>query len=661
MFNKILIANRGEIACRVIKTAQKNGIRTVAVYSDADRDARHVRLADEAHHIGGAEARDSYLRADVILDVARKSGAEAIHPGYGFLSENAEFSASCRKAGIAFIGPGPDSIRAMGLKDKAKDIMAEAGVPVVPGYQGAEQAAASLKKQADKIGYPVLIKAVAGGGGKGMRLVETADDFIAALESCQREAEASFGNAHVLIEKYLTRPRHIEVQVFGDNHGNAVYLYERDCSLQRRHQKVVEEAPAPGLSEEMRRSMGEAAVRAAKAIGYAGAGTIEFIVDVAAGLDDAPFYFMEMNTRLQVEHPVTELITGQDLVEWQLRIAAGEALPLAQADIPLNGHAFEVRLYAEDPENNFMPQTGQISHFASLEENAHFRLDTGVEQGGAVSIYYDPMIAKLIVWDRDRPGALRQMRKALNRTAVAGLRTNLQFLGAIIDHPAFQAADLDTGFIERFRDDLMPEGKLAAHSILALAAMAELEPHVAGRDPWDWSDGWRMNLDLKTMLTFVDHDQKRDVGVTYRDGGFTLRIGEEELAVQILRRDGADLDIAVDGHKLSATVVREGQDFTIFHGSTVSCLHHYLPGAEGEDEAGGSGVITTPMPGKVTQVMVRDGDSVAQGQPLMILEAMKMEHTIKAQVAGTVEGLGLAAGDQVTDGQILVRITEDDA
>ncbi|PCI47766.1 MAG: methylcrotonoyl-CoA carboxylase, partial [Alphaproteobacteria bacterium] len=521
------------------------------------------------------------------------------------------------------------------------------------------------QKQADQIGYPVLIKAVAGGGGKGMRLVEKSGDFISSLESCQREAAASFGNAHVLIEKYLTKPRHIEVQVFGDSFGDAVYLYERDCSLQRRHQKVVEEAPAPGLSEDMRKAMGDAAVKAAKAIGYCGAGTIEFIVDVEKGLDDAPFYFMEMNTRLQVEHPVTELITGQDLVEWQLRIAAGERLPLAQDEIPLIGHAFEVRLYAEDPENNFMPQTGKISHFSGPQQNTHFRLDTGVEAGDEVSIYYDPMIAKLIVWDRDRAGALRQMSKALEATAVAGLKCNLEFLSNIIRHPAFSKADLDTGFIERHKADLMPEDKRADHNILSLATMAELAPHRTGprntrNDPWDFSDGWRMNLNLKTTLTFIDHDDMREISVTYRENDFLLSIEGEERAVQIIRHDGTHLDIMIGGHKVSAQVIQNGQDFTIFHGATVSHLHHYLPGAEGEDEDGGNGVITTPMPGKVTQVMVKDGDIVAQGQPLMILEAMKMEHTIKAQISGMVEGLTLAAGDQVTDGEILIHIIGDE-
>jgi len=656
MFGKILIAGRGEIACRVIRTAREKGIRTVAVYSDADRTARHVRLADEAHHIGGAAASGSYLRADIILEVAKKSGAAAIHPGYGFLSENADFAEACDKAGIAFIGPGADCIRSMGLKDRAKEIMKKAGVPVVPGYQGRDQTAEKLHRQADKIGYPVLIKAVAGGGGKGMRLVEKSADFMASLEGCQREATASFGNPDVLIEKYLTRPRHIEIQVFGDNHGHAVYLYERDCSLQRRHQKVVEEAPAPGLCDDMRSAMGKAAVTAARAIGYAGAGTIEFIVDVEDGLDNAPFYFMEMNTRLQVEHPVTEMITGLDLVDWQLRVAAGEELPLCQEAITRHGHAVEVRLYAEDAENNFMPQTGRISHFSSPAQSRHFRLDSGVEAGDEISIHYDPMIAKLITWDHDRDGALRQMSMALGETAVAGVRCNLDFLGAIIRHPAFRRADLDTGFIDRFRDDLMPPDRQASHMILTFAAMAELAPSRAGNDPWDHSNGWRMNLDLKTILTFVDHDRMRDIGITYRDSDFLLMIEDREYEVRVLRQSGTDLDIMIDGNKISARVIRDDQDFTLFHETTISYLHHYLPGAEGEGETTGSGIITTPMPGKVSQVMVKDGDEVAEGTPLMILEAMKMEHTIKAPLDGTVTGLSLAAGDQVTDGAILARI-----
>ncbi|NOZ42565.1 MAG: acetyl/propionyl/methylcrotonyl-CoA carboxylase subunit alpha [Alphaproteobacteria bacterium] len=661
MFTKILVANRGEIACRVIRTARRNAITTVAVYSDADRNALHVRRADEARHIGGAAASDSYLCGDILLEAAKKSGAEAIHPGYGFLSENADFAAACAEAGIIFIGPSAGCIRAMGLKGRAKDIMQQAGVPVVPGYQGADQTPKELSRQAEKIGYPLLIKAVAGGGGKGMRLVAAAADFRSSLASCKREATASFGNADILLEKYLTRARHIEIQVFGDNYGNAVHLYERDCSVQRRHQKVVEEAPAPGLSDQMRAAMGRAAVAAAQAIGYSGAGTVEFIVDVAHGLDKAPFYFMEMNTRLQVEHPVTEMITELDLVEWQLRVAAGEKLPLSQDEIPLHGHAIEVRLYAEDPENNFMPQSGRISHFSAPAPDRHFRLETGVETGDEVSIHYDPMIAKLIVWDRDRDGALRQMANALASTAVAGLRCNLAFLGRIIRHPAFAHADLDTGFIDRFGGDLTAVSPPADNIMLVLAALAELEPSRTGSDPWDFCHGWRLNMRLKTTLVFIIRDQQHEVVATYVDNGLRLAIDGQAFAVEEFRYDGVRIDLAVNGTRITAKVIKDGQDFTIFHDRAVAYLHHYLPGAEGEGETTGSGIIITPMPGKVSAVMVQNGDEVTAGTPLMILEAMKMEHTIKAGLDGTVADLSLNAGDQVDDGATLVRIiaTED--
>ncbi|HEY8189588.1 MAG TPA: acetyl-CoA carboxylase biotin carboxylase subunit, partial [Micavibrio sp.] len=460
MFKRILIANRGEIACRIIGTARRMGIETVAVYSDADRNARHVRMADGAVRIGPASSRESYLRGDIIIQAAIQTGAQAIHPGYGFLSENEDFAAACARAGIVFIGPTPDSINAMGLKDKAKAIMSKAGVPVVPGYLGEKQDAPTLRKEADKIGYPVLIKAVAGGGGKGMRLVAAADDFEEALASCKREAAASFSNDHVMIEKYIARPRHVEMQVFGDSHGNAVHLFERDCSLQRRHQKVVEEAPAPGLPDKVRKNLGEAAVRAVKAIKYQNAGTIEFIMDSKTH----EFFFMEMNTRLQVEHPVTEMITGLDLVEWQLRVAAGEKLPLTQKDLSVNGHAFEVRLYAEDPANSFLPQTGTIHTFIypsfnpdGNESGARIRVDTGVEEGDSVSIHYDPMIAKLIVHGKDRTAATDSMRDALDEILLTGLTTNQEFLSGIFRQSDFIKGDVDTGFIARHEKELLPD------------------------------------------------------------------------------------------------------------------------------------------------------------------------------------------------------------
>ncbi|WP_417316936.1 acetyl-CoA carboxylase biotin carboxylase subunit [Emcibacter sp.] len=659
MFDKILIANRGEIACRIIETARRNAVRTVAVYSDADEHARHVRLADEAVHIGAPEAANSYLKGDLLIEVAKKTGAQGIHPGYGFLSENAEFAEACAKAGITFIGPSADSIRAMGLKDKAKELMQEAGVPVVPGYQGKDQDPALLKSEADEIGYPVLIKAVAGGGGKGMRLVQKAEDFLSSLESCQREAKASFGNAHVLIEKYLTRPRHIEVQVFADSHGDAVHLFERDCSLQRRHQKVVEEAPAPDMPEAVRQAMGEAAVKAAKAISYCGAGTIEFIVDSGRGLTEDSFYFMEMNTRLQVEHPVTELITGQDLVEWQLRVASGDPLPLSQEQLALNGHAFEVRLYAEDPANNFLPQTGTLHHFRTPARDEHFRLDTGIEEGDEVSIYYDPMIAKLIVWDRTRTGALRQMARALRKTSVAGVRTNLEFLAAIFDHPAFRDGDVDTHFIEHHAEALLPSGKKAGMETLACAAVRILGRNGEGTDPFGWTDGWRMNMSLKAPLVFLEGEQRHEIIVEYLENGFRISGDVGEASVNHVHDEDGRIFLMMNGDReVHATVAEAGKDLTVFCDGRVHYLHHFVPGAEDAEEAGGSGVIVTPMPGKLSRLMVAEGDEVQAGQPLLVLEAMKMEHTLKAPVAGTVEKLSAGEGDQVSDGQVLVKITE---
>nr|MBP7393997.1 acetyl-CoA carboxylase biotin carboxylase subunit [Zoogloea sp.] len=498
MFNKILIANRGEIACRVIKTARRLGIKTVAVYSEADAGARHVRLADEAVLIGPAPARESYLVIERIVAAARQTGAQAIHPGYGFLSENEDFCHACEAAGIVFIGPPVSAIRAMGSKSEAKKLMEKAGVPLTPGYHGDNQEAGFLNVQADAIGYPVLIKAAAGGGGKGMRLVERSADFLDALASCKREAAASFGNDHVLVEKYLTRPRHIEIQVFGDTQGKVVYLFERDCSVQRRHQKVLEEAPAPGMTPERRAAMGQAAVEAAKAVGYVGAGTVEFIAN-----QDGSFYFMEMNTRLQVEHPVTEMITGLDLVEWQLRVAAGQALPLAQEQLAINGHALEARIYAEDPSKGFLPSTGRLAHLAPPEEGMHVRVDTGVEEGDEISPFYDPMIAKLIVWDVNRDRALARMLQALAEYRVVGVANNIEFLSRLTACPAFANADLDTGLIEREKDYLFPEQLEPAREAWLAVALAELlrareragqlaAGHPEPDSPWHRPDGWRI-------------------------------------------------------------------------------------------------------------------------------------------------------------------------
>ena len=639
MFTKILIANRGEIACRVISTARAMGIKTVAVYSDADKNARHVRMADEAVRIGPAASRDSYLRGDVIIAAAQKTGAQAIHPGYGFLSENEGFAAACKTANITFIGPTPEAINAMGLKDKAKEIMKKAGVPIVPGYMGEKQEPDFLQEEADKIGYPVLIKAVAGGGGKGMRRVDEGKEFKEALASCKREAAASFGNDHVLIEKYVNKPRHIEVQVFGDMHGNAVYLFERDCSLQRRHQKVVEEAPAPGLSESVRKSLGEAAVKAVKALKYTNAGTIEFIMDSAT----SEFYFMEMNTRLQVEHPVTEMITGQDLVYWQLLVASGEVLPLTQDELEIDGHAFEVRLYAEDPANNFLPQIGKITGFYTPED---VRVDTGVDEGDSVSIHYDPMIAKLIVHGETREDAIAEMQAALENTVLAGLITNQEFLYNIFLHPDFVKGDVDTGFIPRHEKQLLPAtyGKPDIEDLAVACAY-----YLSGEnsfEPWGIADNWRMNGSLSRTIDFVSRGEILKVSVSCHGDNFNVSYGKDKFTINRAALDQLNL-------------VADGDDLTIFRDGRVVPLHLYKPGASGEEA--GEGRIIAPMPGKIINVLVAIGASVDKNQPLMIMEAMKMEMTIRAGCAGIVGELPVKAGQQVSDGALLVAIAQKEA
>lgn len=634
MFTKILIANRGEIACRVISTARAMGIKTVAVYSDADHNARHVRMADEAVRIGPAAARDSYLRGDIIIEAAKKTGAQAIHPGYGFLSENAEFAAACKKAKITFIGPTPEAIRAMGLKDKAKEIMQKAGVPIVPGYMGERQEPAFLKKEAEKVGYPVLIKAVAGGGGKGMRRVDDTKEFAEALASCKREAAASFGNDHVLIEKYINKPRHIEVQVFGDMHGNAVYLFERDCSLQRRHQKVVEEAPAPGLSDKVRASLGEAAVKAVKALKYTNAGTIEFIMDSTT----KDFYFMEMNTRLQVEHPVTEMITGQDLVYWQLLVASGEFLPLTQDELEIDGHAFEVRLYAEDPAHNFLPQTGVITGFRTPED---VRVDTGVEEDDEVGIHYDPMIAKLIVHGDTREEAIAEMQAALEDTVLSGLITNQEFLYNIFLNEDFVRGKVDTGFIPRHEKTLLPAsyGRPDIED-LAIAAVYYLS---GGDDtgPWGIADNWRMNGTLTRILDIVSRGDVLKVSVVCSGDDYDVSYGKEKITLN-------------EAHLDQINFVADGDDITIFRDGRVVPLHLYKPGVAGEEA--GEGRIIAPMPGKIISVLVKKGAHVEKNQPLLIMEAMKMEMTIRAGCAGVVIDLPVKAGQQVSDGTLLVSL-----
>ncbi|PHV13212.1 acetyl/propionyl/methylcrotonyl-CoA carboxylase subunit alpha [Chitinimonas sp. BJB300] len=663
MFKKILIANRGEIACRVIATARKLGIKTVAVYSDADAEARHVKLADEAIRLGPPAPRESYLRSDLILAIAKQTGAEAIHPGYGFLSENADFATACMEAGVVFIGPPASAISAMGSKSAAKTLMETASVPLVPGYHGDKQDLALLQREADKMGYPVLIKASAGGGGKGMKIVEKSADFTAQLASAQREAQSSFGDARVLIEKYLTKPRHIEIQVFADTHGDAVYLFERDCSVQRRHQKVLEEAPAPGMTTERRVEMGTAAVNAAKAIGYVGAGTVEFIFDTLTGA----FYFMEMNTRLQVEHPVTEMITGQDLVEWQLRVASGESLPLKQHELKIHGHAFEARVYAEDPARDFLPQIGHLLHLRQPAENAHVRVDTGVESGDEISPWYDPMIAKLIVWDESRERALDRLAHALSEYEVVGLDTNLAFLRQLASHPAFAACELDTGFIARHHAVLIPPTPPVGTDTLAMAALAELAQVEAHNltmrqrssepaSPWWEADGWRLNQDNRHALHFRAGDQEYAVIAHYADTGYLLEIGNEKLDANGSLH-GQQLRTVINGHRLQATVVRDGSRLTVVCNGTNTELDAFNPLLVGLQAAEATGGLNAPMPGTVVTVHVKVGDMVEKDTPLVILEAMKMEHTILAPQAGTVKEVFFEKGEQVTEGAALLEIT----
>ncbi|MBA4305867.1 MAG: methylcrotonoyl-CoA carboxylase [Sphingopyxis sp.] len=614
MIKSLLIANRGEIACRIIRTARAMGIRTVAVYSDADVSALHVQHADEAVHIGPSPARESYLVGDKIIAAAKATGADAIHPGYGFLSENAEFAQSVIDAGLVWVGPSPASITAMGLKDAAKKLMAEAGVPVTPGYMGENQDPAYLAERAAEIGYPVLIKAVAGGGGKGMRKVDDAQDFGEALASCQREATASFGNAHVLIEKYIQRPRHIEVQVFGDTLGNIVHLFERDCSLQRRHQKVIEEAPAPGMDEETRSQLCAAAVRAAQAVDYVGAGTIEFIADASEGLRADRIWFMEMNTRLQVEHPVTEEITGVDLVEWQLRVASGEALPKRQDELAINGWAMEARLYAENPATGFLPSIGTLDHLAFPEE---LRIDTGVEEGGEVSPFYDPMIAKLIAKGKNRFEASAALREGIDGTEVWPVKTNAGFLGRLLDLPEFVAGDVDTGLIARKVDALVTPPEPEAEELLEAAALLCASP---GQSPVSAALGFRINAPSRAEARIID-----DSGTTHE-----VVFGEIEADMPT-----ADVLSFVDGFARRYMLAQP-------RGSGLGAV--------------GDGAILSPMPGRIIAVDVSAGQSVARGQKLLTLEAMKMEHSLTAPFDGVVAELNAEAGMQVQVEALLVRI-----
>jgi 3-methylcrotonyl-CoA carboxylase alpha subunit len=670
MFTKILIANRGEIACRVAATAARLAIKTVAVYSDADANAKHVAACDEAIHIGGSAPKDSYLRWEKIIAAAQATGAQAIHPGYGFLSENEEFAQACAKAGLVFIGPPASAILAMGLKAESKQLMEKAGVPLVPGYHGKDQDPALLQREADRIGYPVLIKASAGGGGKGMRAVDKAEDFAAALASCKREAINSFGDDAVLIEKYVQRPRHIEIQVFGDTLGNYVYLFERDCSVQRRHQKVLEEAPAPGMTEAFRQQMGEAAVAAARAVNYVGAGTVEFIVEQKPD-GGMTFFFMEMNTRLQVEHPVTEAITGQDLVEWQLRVASGEPLPLQQHELKIQGHAIEARICAENPDNNFLPATGTLQVYGlpahvTFERASHgTRVDSGVRQGDTISPYYDSMVAKLIVHGATREEALARLDAALAQTHIVGLATNVQFLRHVTTSASFAQANLDTALIPREAAALFHQDKLgltlAAAALVAHTLQTELgqgaQVDASGwRDPWAQRDGWRSHGPSVRGFALEYAGEPHTAVLTTVRGSYTLAVAGQALPLQWVVSATGALDLQLGAQRVVASIYRNGDVAHVFtvQGAiqivAIDALAH-----AGETHAEG-GRLTAPMPGKVVSFAVKAGDAVTKGQALAVMEAMKMEHTIAAPADGTVAELLFAPGDQVTEGAELLRL-----
>ena len=674
MFTKILIANRGEIACRVAATARRLAIKTVAVYSDADATAQHVAACDEAVYIGGSAPKDSYLRWETIIEAARATGAQAIHPGYGFLSENEEFAQACAAAGLVFIGPPASAIKAMGLKAESKQLMEQAGVRLVPGYHGADQDPALLQAEADRIGYPVLIKASAGGGGKGMRVVDSSEGFAAALASCKREAINSFGDDAVLIEKYVQRPRHIEIQVFGDTQGNYVYLFERDCSVQRRHQKVLEEAPAPGMTPEMRQQMGEAAVAAARAVQYVGAGTVEFIVEQKPD-GTMQFFFMEMNTRLQVEHPVTEAITGLDLVEWQLRVASGEPLPLRQDQLQIQGHAIEARICAENPDNNFLPATGTLqvyglpAHTTFVRAPQGVRVDSGVREGDTISPFYDSMVAKLIVHGATRQEALARLDAALAQTHIVGLATNVQFLRHVVTSTAFASADLDTGLIPRESAALFHQEKvglplaaaaLVAHTLTAEQAAAA-QPNANGwNDPWAQRDGWKSHGPSTRAFALEFQGAPHTVLLTTLHGASQptrqLQVSDTTAQLRYASAPNGALDVALGDRRALVNLYKKGDIAHVFTGVGATQIIAIDALAHAGDAHGEVGRLTAPMPGKVVSFAVKAGDKVKKGQALAVMDAMKMEHTIAAPADGTVAELLFAPGDQVGDGAELLRM-----
>lgn len=647
-FNKILVANRGEIACRVLRTAHELGYRSVAVYSEADADARHVQLADEAVCIGPAAVAQSYLNLEAILDAARRSGAEAIHPGYGFLSENAEFARACEAAGIVFIGPDAEAIHLMGSKRLSKIAMLAAGVPCIPGYEGAEQDDATLRREAERIGYPLMIKASAGGGGRGMRLVEEPGQLLEQLRTARSEALGAFGSAELILERAVLCPRHVEIQVFGDRHGNLLYLGERDCSVQRRHQKVIEEAPCPVLDADLRRAMGEAAVKAAASVNYVGAGTVEFLLG-----EDGRFYFLEMNTRLQVEHPVTELVTGQDLVAWQIRIAEGHPLPLRQEQVELRGHAIEVRLYAEDAGRGFLPQTGTVLRW-DPELLPGVRIDHGLVEGQAVTPFYDPMLAKLIAWGETREEARQRLLAMLAETSVGGLRTNLAFLRRILGHPAFAAAELDTGFIARHQDDLLPAPQALPEHFWQAAAEAWLQSEAGHRrdddphSPWSRNDGWRSALARESDLMLRCRDERRCVRLRHA-------------SPSQYRLDGDDLVSRVDGVTRRSAALRRGRQLFLEWEGELLAIEAVDPIAEAEAAHAHQGGLSAPMNGSIVRVLVEPGQTVEAGATLVVLEAMKMEHSIRAPHAGVVKALYCSEGELVEEGTPLVELDENQA
>jgi len=649
--DRLLIANRGEIACRIARTAHRLGIRTIAVYSAADADALHVRSCDEAQAIGGFTAAESYLRIDAIIAAARRSGAQAIHPGYGFLSENPLFAERCEEAELIFVGPPAAAMRVMGSKSAAKALLQRAGVALTPGYHGDNQDSALLRREADRIGYPLLIKASNGGGGRGIRRVESAAQFAAALLSCKREAAASFGDDHVLIEKYVQQPRHIEFQIFADSHGQCVHLFDRDCSVQRRHQKVLEEAPAPGMTPERRAAMGAAAMTAARAVSYVGAGTVEFIV-----APDGTFYFMEMNTRLQVEHPVTEMITGLDLVEWQLRVAAGEPLPLTQDQLAFKGHAIEARIAAEDPDRGFLPAIGRLDYYATPPQSPVLRIDSGVAQGADITPYYDSLLAKLIVWGEDRDAALRRLREALAGVHLVGVANNVDFLGRLIASPAFATANLDTGLIEREHAVLFPGTTEPPPEVWLIAAAVRLLRQDPGLypSPWDTRDGWRLGYRAQRRLLFRCGEVAKSIEVQYEPPGWKLTVDGRTAAVSGALKTASTVAVSVDGAQFQVTShPYAGAEYTFWHGRTY-VVHWVDPMVASTVEEGAARGLRAPMPGRILELIAVPGAVVRKGAPLLVLEAMKIEHTILAPAAGVLQAFSVAAGEQVAEGAELV-------